>query len=181
VGVTVAVLLLAFGEVPYRAVLLLAMIATGFWFIGLFLSDLGASRTRYRIASLTLSALVIPTQIHDLRSSLHSSVPDLTALGGLVALLLCMLLVGTVVATGVWNKMLPRYMCDRPLSSHQATEAVLRLRTALSHSDDPLEVGEIDLILMRFEEMGLLSMGMTGEALSYQETVAGSLFRELFN
>jgi hypothetical protein len=69
----------------------------------------------------------------------------------------------------------------RRLQARRATEVTAHLRDVLVDADDPLTDDECDAVLMRFQEMGLLTLGVTDGEITVQETPIGSLYRDLFS
>jgi hypothetical protein len=63
----------------------------------------------------------------------------------------------------------------------RATQAARSVRDSLAMAEVPLSDEECDLVLSRFESMGLLTLGMTDGELTVQTTPIGSLFRDIFS
>jgi hypothetical protein len=63
----------------------------------------------------------------------------------------------------------------------RATEVTTHLRDVLINADEPLSDDECDAVLMRFQEMGLLTLGVTDGEITVEETPIGSLYRDIFS
>jgi uncharacterized membrane protein len=69
----------------------------------------------------------------------------------------------------------------RRFETRTATHATRTLRATLATAEVPLTDDECDAVLMRFQEMGLLTLGVTEGELTVQETPIGSLYRDIFS